>query len=331
MSPSFFVVSFASINDFTTDKTLYNTDDSIIISGNVDNNPDLFSIILQIITPGGSGLAHVDSIIPNNDGSFTKTINAGGPTWPENGYYTIKLSYGGNLEKSIEYQKSSEYVPPTSTPSTSTPSTSTPSTSTPSTSTPSAEIDDLFIVNPKMIIFGFPALDKSPQHYIDRYNNEPSYKSWFDNQFSFYDLEQVVGYQLTHIENFPALDKSPQHYIDRYNNEPSYKSWFDNQFPGKTIYSVLGFSTYIPDWIKDYARNWATGEISDNEFMIGLDFMIQNKIIVISGIDSTSFSAEDVPSWFRNTSHWWSAGLISQQEFINSIKYLIQEDIILIE
>jgi hypothetical protein len=87
MSPSFFVVSFASINDFTTDKTLYNTDDSIIISGNVDNNPDLFSIILQIITPGGSGLAHVDSIVPNNDGSFTKTINAGGPTWPENGYY----------------------------------------------------------------------------------------------------------------------------------------------------------------------------------------------------------------------------------------------------
>ena len=316
MSPSFFVASFASINDFTTDKILYNTDDSIIISGNVDYDPDLFSIIVQIITPSGSGLAHVDSIVPNNDGSFTKTINAGGPTWPENGYYTIKLSYGGNLEKSIEYQKSSEYVPPTSTPS---------------TSTPSAEIDDLFTVNPKMIIFGFPALDKSPQYYIDRYNNEPSYKSWFDNQFPFYDLEQVVGYQLTHIENFPALDKSPQYYIDRYNNEPSYKSWFDNQFPTKTIYSVLGFSTYIPDWIKDYARNWATGEISDSEFMIGLDFMIQNKIIVISGIDSTSFSTEDIPSWFRNTSHWWSAGLISQQEFINSIKYLIQEDIILIE
>ncbi|MFB5624388.1 MAG: hypothetical protein ACE5RP_05690, partial [Nitrosopumilus sp.] len=128
MSPSFFVTSFASIDDFTTDKTLYNTDDSIVISGSVDYDPDLFSIIVQIITPDKSGLAHVDSIIPNNDGTFTKIINAGGPTWSENGYYTIKLSYGGNLEKSIEYQKSSEYVPPTSTPSTSTPSTSTPST-----------------------------------------------------------------------------------------------------------------------------------------------------------------------------------------------------------
>ncbi|WP_016940298.1 hypothetical protein [Candidatus Nitrosopumilus sediminis] len=334
--PSFFVTSFASIDNFTTDKTLYNTDDSIVISGSVDYDPDLFSIIVQIITPDGSGLAHIDSIIPNNDGTFTKIINAGGPTWSENGYYTIKLSYGGNLEKSIEYQKSSEYVPPTSTPSTSTPSTSTPSTSTPSTSTPSTstpstEINDSFTENPKMILFGYPAFDKSPQYYIDRYNNEPSYKSWFDNQFPSYDLKQVVGYQSTHVENFPAFDKSPQYYIDRYNNEPSYKSWFDSQFPGKTIHSILGFSTYVPDWIKDYARNWAIGEISDNEFMIGLDFMIQNKIIVISDIDSSSFSTENIPSWFRNTSHWWAAGLISQQEFINSIKYLIQEDIILIK
>ncbi|MFB5635856.1 MAG: hypothetical protein ACE5RB_04430, partial [Nitrosopumilus sp.] len=216
-------------------------------------------------------------------------------------------------------------------PSTSTPSTSTPSTSTPSTSTPSTEINYSFIENPKMILFGYPAFDKSPQYYIDRYNNEPSYKSWFDNQFPSYDLKQVVGYQSTHVENFPAFDKSPQYYIDRYNNEPSYKSWFDSQFPGKTIHSILGFSTYVPDWIKDYARNWAIGEISDNEFMIGLDFMIQNKIIVISDIDSSSFSTENIPSWFRNTSHWWAAGLISQQEFINSIKYLIQEDIILIK
>ena len=324
--PLFFLTSFASIDDFNTDKTLYRTDDSIVISGTVDYDPDLFSIIVQIITPDGSGLAHVDSIIPNSDGSFIKIINAGGPTWSENGDYTIKLSYDGNLEKLITYQKTSEYIPPASTSST-----STPSTKTLPKSTPDSKTSDLYIENPKMIVFGFPALDKYPQYYIDRYNNEPSYKSWFDSQFPFYDVVQVVGYQSTHVENFPALDKSPQYYIDRYNNEPSYKSWFDSQFPGKTIHTILGFSTYIPDWIKDYARNWATGEISDKEFMIGLDFMIQNKIIIISDIDSTSFSTEDIPSWFRNTSNWWATGLISQQEFINSIKYLIQEDIILIE
>ena len=44
---------------------------------------------------------------------------------------------------------------------------------------------------------------------------------------------------------------------------------------------MLGFSTFIPDWIKAYTKNWAVGDVSDDEFMTGLDFMLQNKIIVI--------------------------------------------------
>jgi hypothetical protein len=93
----------------------------------------------------------------------------------------------------------------------------------------------------------------------------------------------------------------------------------------------LGFSTDIPDWIKTYAKNWATGEISDSEFISGLDFMLQNKIIVIPNVDYVHSTIDDVPSWFRNTSHWWSNDLISQQEFVNSLKFLIQKDILLIE
>jgi hypothetical protein len=274
--PSGFL-AFATVDDFTTNKTLYHTGDSLVISGNVDFDPNLFSIILQIITPSGHGLAHVDSIVPKNSGAFSKTINVGGPTWSEDGKYTIKISYGGNLEKSIEYVKTTN--------SPKDPSAYSPESS--PTKKPdhlTTESDTSFTENPKMLIFGFPSLDKSPQYYIDRYNNEPDYKSWFDSQF-----------------------------------------------PEQTIYSVLGFSTYIPDWIKTYAENWATGEISDQEFMMGLDFMLQNNIIVITNFNYAHSSIDDVPSWFRNTANWWSNGLISQQEFINSIKYLIQENIILIE
>ena len=271
MLPIFLIPSFATVNDFTTDKTLYRTDDDIVISGNVDYDPEFPPIIIQIITPSGTGLAHIDSVIPNFDGSFTKIINAGGPTWSENGKYTIKISYVGNLEKSVEYEKSSEYVSPT-----------TPSTM-PKT-TPNINDGHSFIENPKMRILGFPAFDKSPQYYIDRYNDESTYKSWFDSQIA-----------------------------------------------EKTIYDVLGFYTYIPDWIKFYAQNWAIGGISDTEFMSGLNFMIQNKIIVLPNLDNNSLSTGDVPSWFRNTALWWSSDLISQQEFINSIKYLIREDIISIE
>jgi len=317
--PTLFATSFATVNDFTTDKILYHTDDSILLSGTVVYDPDLFSIIVQIITPSGNGMAHVDSIIPKNDGTFTKIINAGGPTWSEDGQYKIKISYGGNLEKLIGYEKTSNYVP-------------TRQNNTPLNDTPKNNvIDDSFMENPKMRILGFPSLDKSPQHYIDRYNNESEFKSWFDLQFPLYSIDEVVGYPPTVIQNYFSLDDSPQYYVDRYNDEPAYKSWFDSQLPGKTIYYALGFFTYIPDWIKTYAQNWATGEISDDEFIYGLNFMLQNKMIVISYSDNSSPVVDDLPSWFRNTAYWWATGLISQQEFINSIKYLIQEDVIVIE
>ena len=346
--------SFAEVTNFTTDKSLYRLGDSINITGNVVYDSAIPTIIIQIITPSGSGLAHIDSAIPNNDGTFTKTIHAGGPTWNEDGKYTIKISYAGNLEKLIDYEEiSSSSEPSSSEPSSSEPSSSEPSSSEPSSSEPSSSVSPsslpettipntpssttgmesevFFTENPKMRILGFPSFDKSPQYYIDRYYTEPEYKSWFDSQFPLYSIDDVVGYGTTSIENFPSFDKSPQYYIDRYYTEPEYKSWFDSQFLDKTIYDVLGFSTDIPDWIKTHAKNWATGDISDSEFMSGLDFMLENKIIVLPGVGYVDSSIDEVPSWFRNTSHWWANDLISQQEFINSIKFLIQQDIILIE
>ena len=321
--------SFATVNDFTTDKSLYHLDDSIILSGKVSYDPNITSIIIQIITPSGNGLAHIDHAIPKNDGTFTKSIHAGGPTWGEYGKYTIKISYGGNLEKTINYEKASTK---STSPSTSPPKFP-PLENTEKKSVPMIDgVSDIsFSENPKMRIFGFPSFDKSPQYYIDRYNNEPEFQSWFDSQFEFYQIDDVVGYETTHIDNFPSLDKPPQYYIDRYNTEHQYQSWFDSQFPEKTIYDVLGFSTNIPEWIKVYAKDWAIGDLSDSEFTIGLDFMLRNKIIVIPNVDYVHSTIDNVPSWFRHTSNWWSDDLISQQEFLNSLKFLIQNDIILLE
>ena len=330
----------ASVQNFSTDKSLYHDGDTIYISGKVTYDSSIPSVILQIITPDGNGLAHIANIIPKNDGSFSKSIHAGGPTWTQEGKYMIKVSYGGNLEKTIDFTespttdnsaKSTTTKSPVTKPVVSKPS----STSSDSDTSHADEIQlpddnvDLFIENPKMRILGYPSLDFSPQYYIDRYNDEPEYRSWFDLQFPEYTIEQVVGYMPTNIENFPSFDKSPQYYIDRYNDEPEYRSWFDSQFPDKNIYDVLGFSTYIPDWIKTYAKYWAAGDLSDGEFMRGLDFMLSNSIIVIPHLDySEKNSVSEIPFWFRNTAQWWSNDLISQQEFINSIKYLIQENII---
>jgi hypothetical protein len=314
-----FVSVLGSVENFSIDKSLYHDGDTLKISGTVNYDPVIPSVILQIITPGGTGLAGIANVLPKSDGSFSTMFHVGGPTWPEDGTYTVKVSYGGNLEKTFSYQKLS--VNPKNDDSTDNSSNDSTDNS-----------NELFAENPKIRIPGFPSLDRSPQYYIDRYNNEPNYKSWFDSQFPDYLIQDVVGYKSTHILNFPSLEYSPQYYIDRYNNEPNYKSWFDSQFPEKSIYDVLGFSPDIPDWIKTYAKLWATGDVSDSEFISGLDFMLEHHIIVIPNLQYSGQNyVSDIPNWVRNNANWWANDLISQQEFVNSLEYLIEKQIIEIE
>ena len=85
---------------------------------------------------------------------------------------------------------------------------------------------------------------KDPQSYVDRYNNEASYKKWFDDNFSEYDsIYQAVGLEepLSIPASFVDETKDPQSYVDRYNNEASYKKWFDDNFSEyDSIYQAVG-------------------------------------------------------------------------------------------
>ena len=84
---------------------------------------------------------------------------------------------------------------------------------------------------------------KDPQSYVDRYNNEPSYKKWFDDNYPEYDsIQQAVGIKTSkEIAAFVDPNQDPQYYVDRYNNEPSYKKWFDDNFPEyDSIHEAVG-------------------------------------------------------------------------------------------
>ena len=261
---------FGSVQNFSIDKSIYHDGDTLKISGTVNYDTTIPSVIIQIITPGGAGLAGIANILPKSDGSFSTTFHVGGPTWSEDGTYTIKISYGDNLEKTFSYQKLS-------------------------------------------VNSGNPSIDTDNPNDVS-----------IDNQ-----NELFVENPKMQIPDFPSLGYSPQYYIDRYNNEPSYKSWFDSQFPEQSIYDILGFSTYIPDWIKTYAELWAIGDMSDAEFISGLDFMLEHHIIIIPNLQySEENFVSSIQNWIRNNADWWANDLISQQEFVNSLEYLIEEQII---
>jgi len=85
---------------------------------------------------------------------------------------------------------------------------------------------------------------KDPQSYVDRYNNESSYKKWFDDNYSEYSsIYEAVGLdeQLEIPAPFVDESKDPQSYVDRYNNEVIYKTWFDDNYSEySSIYEAVG-------------------------------------------------------------------------------------------
>ena len=283
--PLSFFSAFGDVEDFTTNKSIYYEGDTLYVSGNVSSDLDSPEVTIVIFNPGKSTFVTLGSAAANSDGSFSTTIQVGGPTWTTFGIYPIQVtSEGSSMEKSIEYKESPTTIPEPTPESTSNPE---------PIHEPTLKSSSTFTTL-KLQIPNFPSLDKSPQYYIDRYNTELEYKSWFDSQFPFNSIDDVVGYNLTSLDNFPSLDKSPQYYIDRYNTETEYKSWFDSQFPGITIHNILGYEdpVSVPDWIRNNAEWWASGAITDSTFVTGIEFMLENNILMISNIPSGDVSSE---------------------------------------
>ena len=97
-----------------------------------------------------------------------------------------------------------------------------------------------------LAVFVDPAED--PQSYIDRYNSDPAYKTWFDENFSEYEsIYQAVGLETpVSLAVFVDPAEDPQSYIDRYNSDPAYKTWFDENFSEyDSIYEAVGLETPV--------------------------------------------------------------------------------------
>jgi len=96
--------------------------------------------------------------------------------------------------------------------------------------------------------------------------------------------------------------------------------------------------TQIPDWIRNIAGWWAIGDISENEFLTGIEYLINNNIILIDFVpcnyeiqNQTISPSKSVPDWIKNNASWWSDNLIDDTDFINGLQYLIEHKIIKID
>ena len=96
--------------------------------------------------------------------------------------------------------------------------------------------------------------------------------------------------------------------------------------------------TQIPNWIKNVAGWWAANEISEKEFLAGIEYLINNNIILIpflpcgaaaaAAASDPTLEAKLIPDWVKNNAAWWATDQIEDVDFINGIEYLIKKDIL---
>jgi len=85
----------------------------------------------------------------------------------------------------------------------------------------------------------------------------------------------------------------------------------------------------LPDWIKNNAKWWSDGIISDKDFVSRIEFMIKNDIIEVETTGTNQFTVEqEIPDWVKNNARWWSDGLIPTEEFVKGLQYLVGNGII---
>ena len=86
--------------------------------------------------------------------------------------------------------------------------------------------------------------------------------------------------------------------------------------------------TRIPDWVKNNAGWWSDGLISDNDFVLGIQYLIQQSIIIVPETGQTQDQSRQIPDWVKNNAGWWSDGLIGENDFVNGIQWLISNGIL---
>lgn len=100
---------------------------------------------------------------------------------------------------------------------------------------------------------------------------------------------------------------------------------YDGKSIGTLSFDVI--SENVPDWVKNDARWWSSDNISDGEFINGIEHLIDSGVISIEPYERSSVE-QKIPDWIKNTAKWWADDQIPEGEFLKSIQYLVKKGII---
>jgi len=231
------IPAYAEVESLQTDLTFYSPGDKIIFSGTVaEEDTGLATIVIR---DSNDKFVLLTQAFINPDNTFERSVDTN-EKFSKTGIYNATAFLVNMTEGSLvrfDYSLNGASISPSVTDLQNTNNNEPTVTSSQTSVT----------VEPVSKIASFVDTTKDPQHYIDRYNNESTYKEWFDRNYPDITIEEAVGLDVIEkpktivgVSQFIDSNVDPQYYIDRYNNEPTYKEWFDTNYPDFTIYEAVG-------------------------------------------------------------------------------------------
>ena len=79
----------------------------------------------------------------------------------------------------------------------------------------------------------------------------------------------------------------------------------------------------IPSWVKSNAKYWKEGQIGDDEYVKGIQYLIQNKVMQIPTSDAQVQKSSKIPSWVKNNAGFWADGSLGDAEYVSAMQYLV--------
>ena len=157
--------------------------------------------------------------------------------------------------------------------------------------------------------------------------------------YNSYPLETYANFEFTPIsgnEQFNVtINDQPIEFIQSIDDMGFWHVAFVIEPTSQGTVKISGFEkglppelTKIPAWVKLNAEWWSTGQISDNEFLEGIDFLFEKQVISVPSRDIISDSQWKIPEWIKISAKWWSEDKISDDDFLNMIENLVTRKII---
>jgi len=153
-------------------------------------------------------------------------------------------------------------------------------------------------------------------------------RTWDSKRYStdtLYPNALIVSETSIVVTDNPSTDKEALTQSE-FELSPFLDTQYESQLTKEETTTKTGFPG-IPFWVKNNAMWWHEKQIDDADFIAGIQYLINEEIIIIPDTTIAKSTSEEIPSWISNVAGFWSNNQISDDQFVGAMQWLVSNGV----